>query len=58
MRFTSAVAATVIALGVVLGGFTAAADTDAPQTGRHRAVASDLPADTVLVQPRTDHGNG
>ncbi|MFF4827447.1 hypothetical protein [Streptomyces sp. NPDC001312] len=58
MRFTSAVATSVIALGAVLSGFTAAAGTDAPQPVQHRAVASGLPADTVLVQPETDHGNG
>nr|BAW27697.1 hypothetical protein [Streptomyces sp. SoC090715LN-17] len=58
MRFTSAVAASVIALGAVLSGLTAAAGTDAPQVAQHRAVASDLPADAVLVQPDSDHGNG
>ncbi|MBB0243252.1 hypothetical protein FNQ90_03775 [Streptomyces alkaliphilus] len=58
MRFTSALAASVIALGAVLSGFTAAAGTDAPQSVQHRAVASGLPADTVPAQRETDHGNG
>ncbi|MFF9364235.1 hypothetical protein [Streptomyces griseoluteus] len=57
MRSATAFAASLIALGAVLGGLAAAGDTDAPQV-RHRAVASDLATGEVLVQPTNDHGNG
>ncbi|MGW5271532.1 hypothetical protein ACWEQP_02880 [Streptomyces sp. NPDC004044] len=57
MRVTSA-AATVIALGVLLGGFTASAAADAPGTARQRTVAS-APSSTGPVSgPLDDHGNG
>ncbi|MFE0704992.1 hypothetical protein [Streptomyces sp. NPDC058872] len=57
MRFTTAFAASLIALGALLGGLAAAGDTDAPQV-RHGAVASDLATGEVLVQLMSDHGNG
>ncbi|MFF0430540.1 hypothetical protein [Streptomyces sp. NPDC004520] len=58
MRFIPALAASLLALGGVLGGFTAAGHTAAPQPVHHRAVASELPTSEVLFQPMTDHGNG
>ncbi|NJP65288.1 hypothetical protein [Streptomyces spiramenti] len=55
---SAAVAASVIALGVVLSGSPAATGTDMQQPAQHHAVATEFEAYTVMVQPATDHGNG
>lgn len=57
MRFTSAIVASVLTFGALLGGLAVSADNDAAQKVQHRAVASALPADPVVRKAENDHGN-
>ncbi|MET8249442.1 hypothetical protein ABZV31_36825 [Streptomyces sp. NPDC005202] len=57
MRFAPIAAASVIALGALVGGFTASSDADAPGTAQQRTVA--LASSTDLTVTGTDNnGNG
>lgn len=56
MRFTCTVAASAIAFGALLSGFTT--PSDASQTVQQHVAAGSLPAYGVLPQPQDDHGNG
>ncbi|MFE4638568.1 hypothetical protein ACFRJ1_35060 [Streptomyces sp. NPDC056773] len=58
MRFTSAVIASALAVGALLGGLTVSAGTDASQTVQYQAAAPGLPTDPVVSKAEDDHGNG
>ncbi|MFY1636525.1 hypothetical protein ACN27F_25155 [Solwaraspora sp. WMMB335] len=54
----AATAASVLALGLLLGGFTASTDAITPGTDQQRTVATD-PSPNVPVPGQTDNnGNG
>ncbi|MFE4594073.1 hypothetical protein [Streptomyces laurentii] len=57
MRFTAAVATSLIAFGALLSGFTAS--SDAPQTVQHNTAASSPLTGTIVHTgtPDDDHGN-
>lgn len=57
MRFAPVAAASVIALGAVLGGFTASTDADAPEPVNERTVAS-APTGGLVVLGGTGDNNG
>ena len=58
MRFAPVAAASVIALGALLGGFTASTDASASETVQQRTAAS-APVTNVIVHGTTDNnGNG
>ncbi|MFD1659634.1 hypothetical protein ACFSL4_15895 [Streptomyces caeni] len=57
MRFAPVAAASVIALGALLGGFTVSSDAAAPGTAQQRTVA--FASSTDLIVSGTDNnGNG
>lgn len=57
MRFTSAVVASALAVGALLGGLAASAGTDASQTVQYQAAAPGLTADPVVRKAENEHGN-
>ncbi|MET7712471.1 hypothetical protein [Streptomyces sp. NPDC005407] len=59
MRFAPVTAASVIALGAVLGGFTASSSSAAPEkTVQQRTVASAPVTDTIDLEAGDNNGNG
>ncbi|WP_167450045.1 hypothetical protein [Streptomyces hyaluromycini] len=56
MRFAPMAAASGIALGALLGGFTTSSDAHAPGTVQQRTVASST--ETVLFGTTDNNGNG
>ncbi|NWF30181.1 hypothetical protein HW130_28660 [Streptomyces sp. PKU-EA00015] len=59
MRFAPVAATSVIALGAVLGGFTASSAAAAPEkTVQQRTVASAPVTDTIVLGPGDNNGNG
>ncbi|GAA0438376.1 hypothetical protein [Streptomyces luteireticuli] len=57
MRFAPA-AASVIALGALLGGFATSSATAAPETAQQRTVAFAAVADVTVPQSGDNNGNG
>lgn len=57
MRVTPIAAASVIALGALLGGITASSDATAPESVQQRTAAS-APLTAVTVAGRDNNGNG
>ena len=56
MRF--APIASAIALGALLGGFTASSDADAPETVQQRTVTFASLTDVVVLKTSDNNGNG
>lgn len=57
MRVTP-IAAAIIALGALLGGFTASSHADAPETVQQRTAAFAPSTDVVVLAPEDNNGNG
>ncbi|MFE5818088.1 hypothetical protein [Streptomyces sp. NPDC056479] len=57
MRATP-IAASALALGALLGGFTASSDADAPESVQQRTVAAGSATGGVVLAHRGNNGNG
>ncbi|MFD3586364.1 hypothetical protein [Streptomyces sp. NPDC058683] len=58
MRFTPIAAASVIALGALLGGFTTSSDAGAQGTVQQRAVAAASSTEAIVFGTTDNNGNG
>lgn len=58
MRFAPVATASVIALGAVLGGFTASAAAAPEKTVQQQTVASAPVTDTIDLEAGDNNGNG
>ncbi|MEV2213886.1 hypothetical protein AB0H86_20995 [Streptomyces sp. NPDC050997] len=58
MRLAPVAAASVIAFGALLGGFTASSDADAPETVQQRTVAFAPSTDVTVLETPDNNGNG
>lgn len=58
MRLTPVAAASALVLGVLLGGFTTSADTDAPQTVQQHTVAFAASTNVAVLETADNNGNG
>ncbi|MFB7330341.1 hypothetical protein [Streptomyces adustus] len=58
MRFAPVAAASVIALGALVGGITTSSDTAAPAPAQQRTVALASSADLLPLSGTDNNGNG